>query len=460
MCWFELKRTRPIMNRLLPVTCAVVIFLLSSPADGKLPQQVLLVENHSDVLVPWIKTGVRGAVVVNVDEHDDCLPVTPEEAGKIRRLFAAGDVAAIERANSFSDSGLYCIGTYIAAAYTLGIAKAAVWGAPLIDKPGRLEWPMFPVRTCPLDSLPALSLQDPVLLTVDADFVNKFANYQCINLLEAVRRIAGTLRSVPWDIVHASVSFSCDGGFLPIPLRWIGKVLKEALEGKDVYSTQQAPWPILLEVENWRRSLLSSEIVRRLKPLVLQRPKDPWLRVYLADALFKSGDVPGALSEGKKAAQLDPGCCRILPELGSQLAVNGRIDEARRFIAAAPSVINVQAELELAQGLDRAGRIAEAIEHYTRSTKLVANYTTDLLIGYGYERLGEKKLALRHYLHAVGLLARPVSEMAGYANLALPVASAERFLLANGFAAQAQALRRDHRLIVYFFKDTIGTSGH
>jgi len=65
--------------------------------------------------------------------------------------------------------------------------------------------------------------------------------------------------------------------------------------------------------------------------MVRKRPADPWLRVYLADALFRADSVSGALAEGKKAARLDPGCCRILPELGSQLAITGRLDEAERF---------------------------------------------------------------------------------------------------------------------------------
>jgi Flp pilus assembly protein TadD len=434
------------------------LFLSSFAATAKLPP-VLLVENHSDVLVPWIQTGVRGAVVVNVDAHDDCIPISPEQIGKLKRLFEAGDVAAIGRANGVTDSGLYDISNFISAAYALGIAREAVWAAPPL--PGALSkvYTHLPFRTCLIDSISTLRFQGPVLLTVDADCVDHFASYRSIDLIEAVRRITGALRAVPWDVKHTSVSFSEYGGYLPVTLRWIGNALQEGLEGKDL-SRPQAPWPTLAKVEDWRRSLLPREMVRRVRPLVQKRPKDPWLRVYLSEALFRDGDVSGALAEGKKAARLDPGCCRILSELGGQLADGGRLDEAERFLAAAPAGVNPVAEAALAQALDRAGRTAKAIEYYSRICKKEANYSADLLIGYGYERLGDTTRARQHYLRAVALLAEPVSEMKGFADLTLSVAAAEHFLRTNGYQGQAQALRRDHRLAIYFYKDTTGASGH
>lgn len=440
--------------RLLLGVAAVLFGLLPPAAMAALPP-VLLVEDHSDVLVPWIRTGIRGAVVVNVDAHDDCIPITPENISKLRRLFAAGDVAAIGRANTVADSGLYNLSDFITAACGLGIAREEVWVEPPLQAPGKV-WTHLQFRTCPLESLPAL--KGPVLLTVDADFVVPFAKNRCIRLVKAVRLIAETLRAVPWDVKHVSVSFSLYGGYLPVTLRWIGNALQEALEGKDL-SRPKAPWALLDTVEDWRRSLLPGEIVRRVRPLVQKRPTDPWLRVYLSDALFRADSVSAALAEGKQAARLDPGCCRILPELGEQLATTGRLEEAERFLAAAPAIVNAPAELALAQGLDRAGHTAKAIEHYSRICKMEANYSADLLIGYGYERLGDTTQARKHYLRAVALLAKPVSEMTGFADLTASAAAAEHFLRVNGYQGQAQALRRDHRLAIYFNKDTVGTSG-
>jgi tetratricopeptide (TPR) repeat protein len=444
-------------TRLLSLAATAIILVLSSrPAMAKLPP-VLLVEDHSDVLVPWIQTGVRGAVVVNVDAHDDCLPITEENISKLRHFFAAGDLAAIRRANGVADSGLYNIADFITAAYGLGIAREALWAAPM---PGALSkvYTHLPFRVCLIDSISALRLQGPVLLTVDADVVDHFASYRCINEVEAVRRIAGALRAVPWDVKHVSVCFSCEGGYLPINIRWVANAMVEALEGKDL-SRPQAPWPTLVKVEDWRRSLLPRDLVKRVRPLVQKQPKDPWLRVYLADALFRADSVSGALAEGKMAARLDPGCCRILPEIGGQLACAGRLDEAERFLAAAPSVVNSGAELALAQGQERAGHTAKAIAHYSRMSKQAANYSVDLLIGYGYERLGDTTQARQHYLRAVALLAKPVSEMAGFADLTVSAAAAVHFLRVNGYQTQAEALRKDHRLAMYFNKETGGASG-
>jgi hypothetical protein len=452
------------LSRLKPIhipafgLAALLFALLPLAAMAGFPR-VLLVENHGDVLVHWVRTGVRGAVVVNVDAHDDCVPVPPEAASKLRRLLAAGDTAGIDRANSGSDSGLYDFASYIAAACALGIASEAVWVAPLARAPGLLvKGTDFRVRTCPLESLP--KLRGPVLLTVDADIVPSFANHRCIDVIEAVRRIGTTLRAVPWNVVHASVCFSVDGGYLPVTLRWVGNALQEALDGKDLFRPK-APWALLGKVEDWRRGLMPREVVRRVKPLVLQRPADPWLRVYLADALFRAGDVPGALTEGLKAARLDPGCCRILPELGGQLAGAGRLDEAERFLAAAPAVVNISAELTLAQALDRADRTARAIEHYSRISGKVANYSTELLIGHGYERLSDTVLARRHYRRAVELLETMRREMPAFPDIAAAAMAAERLLRLSGDQKQAQALRRDPRLVEYFNdgKKTDGSAG-
>jgi tetratricopeptide (TPR) repeat protein len=282
--------------------------------------------------------------------------------------------------------------------------------------------------------------------------VDQFASYRCINLVEAVRRIGTILRALQWDIKQVSISFSETGGYLPVTLRWIGNALQESLEGKDI-SRSQAPWTTLGKVENWRRSLLPREFVRRLRSLVLEQPKNPWLRVYLTDALFRADSIAEALAEGKKALRLDPGCCRILPELGGQLASIGRLDEAEQFLAAAPSVINAAAEHTLAQGLDQAGHTAKAIEHYSRISKYAANYSVDLLIGYGYERLGDTTRAREHYKHAVVLLSKPVSEMAGFTDITQSVTAAERFFRTTGDLASAQVLSRDHRLSIYFRKE-------
>jgi hypothetical protein len=452
---------RPIGNYPFQGLCiaALIIALLPPVAMAGLPPKVLLVENHGDVLVHWVRTGVRGAVVVNVYAHDDCNMISPKKADRLRRFLAAGDVAAIGRANSVSDSGLYGISTYIAAAFALGTASEAVWVAPKIREPGILDKGTdFRVRTCPVESLP--ELWQPVLLTVDADIVPSFAAYRCINEVEAVRLIASTLRAVPWNVVNTSVCFSVDGGFLPVTIRWVGNALQEALQGKDP-SRPQAPWPLLCKVEDWRKSLLPREVVRRVRPLVHRQPADPWLRVYLANALYGADDVPGALTQGLEAARLDPGCCRILLEIGSQLADAGRIDEAERFLAAAPHVVNVSAELAMAQALDRAGRTARAIEHLARIREVLASYNAELLIGYGYERLGDRTRARQHYLRMVALLDADIGPMPAFPDITPALASAERFLRSTGDQSQAQALRQDVRTAKFFDNDkgTGGTTG-
>lgn len=429
---------------------AISIFFAVHPAMAALPQQVLLVENHSDVLVPWIQSGVRGATVINLDAHDDCIPIAAHQADKLRELFTKGDIAAIGRYNGVTDSSLYDISNFITAAHLLGIAREVVWAVPL---PGSLskKFPHLPFRTCLIDSLSSVKIPGPVLLTVDADCVDPYASYRCVNLVEAVRQIASAVRALPWDVRHVSVAFSHEGGYLPITLRWVGYALKDALEGNDL-KRPQAPWPMLVTVEDWRRSLPSAENVRRIRPLLAEHPKNAWLRVYMADALFRTDSLAAALTEGKKAKQLDPGCAAVLTEIGGELAIMKRAHDAERFLWAAPEIISTGAELALGQWFDKAGETAKAVAHYSRIGKQVANYSADLLTGYGYERLGDTAQARKNYLHAVALLKMPVSEMAGFADLTLAVTAAEQFLRKHGDAKSADVLRRDHRLSMYFRK--------
>lgn len=446
-------RTRQPLFQIMLCSCVIPIILLLSihscnQVVPRFPEQVTLVENHSDVLVPWIQTEIRNAVVVNVDAHDDCIPVTSEQMEKLKKLHTLKDTAAIRRANGATDSCLYNISNYITAAYELGIAKSVIWAVPL---PGYLskKYSHIPFRTCLIDSLTSLKIKDPVILTVDADCIDHFARLRCINLVEAMKRVASTLRESPWDIRHVSVSYSEMGGYLPITLRWIGNALKEALEGVDI-SESSRPWTTLVKVEEWRRSLLPKEIVRQIRSIEMEHSENPWLQVYLAEALFRADSIDAAYDAGVKAMQIDSGCCRILPDLAYQLASLGRFDDAERYVNAAPHAINSAAEFALAQGMEQAGQIAKAIGHYNRMNSQESNYSVDLLIGYGYERLGDTTNARQYYLHAVSLLEKPVSEMPGFTDVTLAVNAAAQFFRSSGDSASAQILLKDHRLAKYF----------
>ena len=444
------KRISMISQRFWFPTTAIALFTLSSCTKIKAPPEVILIESSSDVLIHWIKTGVRGAVAVNVNAHDDCAPIPSNNIAKLKRYHKTGNLAAIDLATSSPDSVLFGINDVISAACALGIARKAIWVAPTLRAP-TLVREHIPFFTCTLDSLPKLR-KTPVLINVDADFVPAFAAQQLINLIEAIQRIGEKLRATPWNVVQISVSFSVDGGYIPVRLRWVGNALQEALEGKNL-SRPEAPWSLLLKVEDWHGGLPPGEVVRKIRPLVHKRPDDPWLHVYLAEVLYKSGDVSGALTEGLKAMELDSGCCRILPELGRQLADAGRLEEAERFLAAAPAVMNVAAEQALALALDRAGRTVKAIEHLIRIREWQANYSVDLLIGYGYERLRDTTKARRYYRRAVSLLGATVGEMPAFPNTGRIAIAAERFLKTVGDRKEAMTLRRDPRLISFFYNN-------
>jgi hypothetical protein len=101
--------TSQFSGRLLSFAKSTVSFVVLPNAVTGALSHAILIENHSDIFPFWVQAGIRAAVVVNVDAHDDCLPMSQRRAEKLRRLVDAGDIAAIDCAISGSDAGLYYI---------------------------------------------------------------------------------------------------------------------------------------------------------------------------------------------------------------------------------------------------------------------------------------------------------------------------------------------------------------
>jgi hypothetical protein len=80
---------------------------------------IVMVEDHSEVFVQWMKAGYKDMVLVNVDHHDD-LRLIPEH--KINRLISMykdkkWDEILLERDRGVRS--LYILGDFIYAAYRL-----------------------------------------------------------------------------------------------------------------------------------------------------------------------------------------------------------------------------------------------------------------------------------------------------------------------------------------------------
>ena len=47
-------------------------------------KNIAIVEDHSEVLIQWVKKGIRDITLINIDTHDDIRRIPPEKIGQLK----------------------------------------------------------------------------------------------------------------------------------------------------------------------------------------------------------------------------------------------------------------------------------------------------------------------------------------------------------------------------------------
>ena len=99
------------------------------PVIGKDPiPELLTVEDHGMALARWAEQGIRDAVLINIDTHDDMRLIHEDKIIRLKELYRKKDWKGITEADSSADQGLYHVGNWIYAGVSLGIIKEVYWG--------------------------------------------------------------------------------------------------------------------------------------------------------------------------------------------------------------------------------------------------------------------------------------------------------------------------------------------
>ena len=416
-----------------------VSLLLSSSAistgcsSGPAHIAPLVVEDHSQALVHWAKRGVRDAILINFDTHDDFRWIPDDKIEKLRNIYHRRDWKAMSEADSGGDRGLYDVGNWIYAGARLGIFKEVYWVIPFNDfaqkDPGAvLRWFIqncgfppedvktftlrnnqfrgffhgIPVTICGMEALP--SIGEPVLLTVDADFYpTYFENYRTA-YPRALRTTLGALFNVGYRIQDMVVSYSINGEYLQPQLRWVGDAVAMILRKPEMIKEDKPPEQLLLlqQLDNAYRAENAVEMLSLAKNALPSQP--PSVLVYKAYAHMLRGDLDKAYEAATASCTLDRMYCTALPYLATKLWEKGEYPQAERFFLNGylldPLMTN--GYFQYACDLRSIGKLRAAIEYYRKDVTVNGSFRGNMLIFDTFLMLGDQE-------HAVDALKTAIS---------------------------------------------------
>ncbi len=448
---------------------------------GKRPiHNFQLLEVHSDILTRWAQDGVRDAVVVNIDAHDDIRAIAEPKLKMLRELIQKKDWQGVARANTLADTGLYNVGNFLFAGARLGIVREVYWIIPFPlfkekDPVPMLQYMLrfsrfseddiatfslkngcfsgkyksIPLTICGIENLPDIG--KPVILSIDIDFFPEYARTYSSTLTEGVRSFFSALFIKGYRVSDAVISYSISGGFLKPKHRWVGDLVEEALQRPDMVSSGVPErFKVLQKIDTDIRRSAFSQALERINSAV-KYLEYPAFKLYRAEALFGNGQVDAALSPALDACQKDKAYCYELPHLGMALAEQGRARDAVRFFSLGyeenSSMDYGQAEYGIA--LAAIGRNKDALAAFEENRAFQGSFPIDFMITATYIRTGETAQALDTLRRAlarmdptenVNVVTRPLAEA---------IATIAGFCRANGYAQELAALENSSLTAVH-----------
>lgn len=438
-------------------------------------------EDHSCAVRHWVERGIRGAVLLHIDTHDDIrtLPAGAEAALLAAR--ARGDLAALTPAGCGGASALFSEGNFIRAAAVLGIAREVVWVVPFTflgdDDAGeslraylgragfsaqergsfRLTDGFYrgvvaglPLTVCAQERLPALG--EPVLLSLDADFFPYAASYRGLTPLREIRELFAALRAARYPVRDAVLAYSVSGGHLPVGLRWLGEAALEVLRAPDLAWLESPPerWSALQQLGTLRARGPEgdAELMDRVTAFLAKRPRDPAALFLAAEAAARRGGDEAALAWAVEACTVDTGYCAGLREIGLQLLEAGRVTDGAPFFAAAERLVPGMQYGRFDQGyaLLRAGRTAEAQAIFEAIDAADGTFPAGFMVGALLLAAGDRAGARARFDRALAALERSPYARVTDPSAAAAVRAAAAFYREAGLALQADRLERDDRM--------------
>lgn len=413
-------------------------FLTGLPAAGSDPiVDTGMLESHSEALVRWAAMGIRNAVVINFDAHDDFRVIPDETVRALRTAYESGDNNALAAGDSFKGGDLYNVGNFLYAAARLGIVDELYWVIPYSHfsapkreerlrrfllhssfSPADLE--SFSMRggcfrglrggmrinVCGMEALPLVT--GPVLLSIDADYFAPLVFEYRADHLTALR---GTMRAIAeggYRVHDSVVSYSVSGGYTRPMHLWVGDAVARLLGEPGLIAGAETPedWAMLQRLELKRRAGKFSDVTdaigKRLR-LVAEAGDggggQPELQAYAADAYRAQGQLDNAFRASGAACRADSLHCYIFPYIGGRLLKQQDIKNAASFFERGfelnPDMnLNI---LDYAMALRGAGRLDKALMYIAKHQKYFGRDTSDFVAGEIYLMKGDEGRAIEHF---------------------------------------------------------------
>jgi len=384
----------------------------------------LIAEDHSQALAYWAERGVRGAVLMNFDAHDDIRWIPDDKIGDLRESYRRGDWQRFHQADTFADEGLYNVGNWIYAGARLGVFREIYWIVPfkyfaegISESRLRLflascgfsaedvqsftlrnhqfqgSFRGIPFTLCGLESLPVIT--EPLLLSIDADFFRTYSAQYRAAFLPALHTAFDALSRMNYRIQDAVVSYSINGDFLHPHHRWIGDTVAMILRKPGLINEPPSePLPLLQQIDNAHRSINPTEMLALADPYLALHPL-PSLLLYKAYAHMLHGDPEKAYAAAMASCRTDKLYCSGAVYIGAYYASKGQHRRAERFFRGGLAINpNMNYGLfQFANCLRTLGKLRESISYYKKDERLNGPFADDFMIVETYLMQGDRQAA-------------------------------------------------------------------
>jgi|Deesub1362A_J573_1020465.scaffolds.fasta_scaffold00537_3 tetratricopeptide (TPR) repeat protein len=440
-------------------------------------RRVSVFEKHSDALLHWMQMGIKDAILINIDTHDDIRWIPDEKIDKLAELYNKKDWESIKRADSLGDRSLYNVGNFIYAAARLGIIRELYWIIPfakfstpdpldgvkrllrtysfpedsvrtfsLIKGCARGSFYDIPVNICGIEHPPEIN--EPAILSIDVDFYPPMPVDYPVDRATSIKMLFASLFRMDYQVRDAVVAYSVHGGYLRSYHRWMGDVSVDILKDPSLLNNMPELWSILSAADYYLKTGQYDKLIPFLNGVKTKYPDSKPIDVYLAFAYQGIDRLGEALDMAKMLCVKNRNYCYTLIELGIEITKTANPEKAEPFFkngyAMNPDIDFGQ--IYFANALRRSGRYEEAIRYYMIFKRMNGSYPVDLLIGETYlmmdnnEKAGEffdsARLALRRRRY-VDVKNRVVSQA---------LRAAVDYYEKKGLKEYADELRNDRRI--------------
>ncbi|SNB47612.1 M48 family metallopeptidase [Geobacter sp. DSM 9736] len=399
------------------------------PILGADPLEVTILEDHRDALQHWVSEGVRNAVLVNIDAHDDLKKVSTEHIAVLKALCQGKE--SKQACKNTDDAGPPVTNAdFIHAAAKLEVLSSVYWVIPntygIFSNDGSTLTALLrsygfpdedivtfsrkgacfagttdgiPITICDAANLP--QLDEPVLLSFDTDYFPQLIGNKNLRIINAVRETFKTLAGKELQIRDATVAFSVNGGFLSTGYRWIGELVIDILRNPSIIAQKELPprytflqrIDLLFIMERYR------EVLDEVSPLIAREGADPTLFIYAARASGGLGLTKDSFRYAEKACMSEKSYCYGLPEIGITLLDQGKLGVAERFFTRGYDLCTGMdhGQFRLAMALKDSGRYEDAIKYFKFFRDCYGSFPVDFYIADTFLLMKDEASALKFF---------------------------------------------------------------